>query len=197
MNNKCPVTGKNCDNYKCFHITNLKNDNLQSFSVCEECLNQLNNNEINVNNQAVVSDNLCEFCGMTLEELLKHSRMGCVNCYFKFEKFLLINLEKLQKSTLNVELKHVGRVPYSWKKQKAENLDPKKFLLELKQKLALSINKENYNKSLELKNKIFAFEKLIKKIEENKSDSEQVALIKKQISDFIFLFREQEESKEK
>jgi protein-arginine kinase activator protein McsA len=167
-------------------VTNLKNNNFQSFSVCEECVNELNDN-----------NNSCEFCGMTLEELIKYSRMGCANCYSKFEKFLLINLEKLQKSSPGVELKHVGKIPYSWKKQQSDNLDPRKFLLELKQKLALSINKENYDKSLELKNKIFAFENLVNKIEENKSNFEQVALIKKQISDFIFLFREQEELKEK
>jgi len=185
-NKKCPITGNNCDNFKHFQVTNIKNKSLNSINICEDCLVELNSNS-----------HICDFCGLTLEELVKNLKMGCQNCYYKFEKFLLLGLEKFQKNPdSTVELKHTGRIPHSWKKQQIENLDPKKFLLELKQKLALSVKKENYDKASDLKNKIFAFENFIRKIEENKSDFEQVALIKKQICDFIFSFRE-EDLKEK
>ena len=76
--------------------------------------------------------------------------------------------------------------------QKAENTDPKKFLLELKQKLAISIRREKYKKSQDLKYKIIAFESFLKKIDEFKNDEQQVNLIKKQVYEFIYLFRESE-----
>ena len=189
MNNIWPITGKNCSCAKNYKITYICNKKVNEINVCLDCLCNLDNYDA----KSKVED-CCGFCGMTLEELLRNSKMGCANCYIKFEKPFVFSLEKLQKipnKTKN-EIKHVGKAPYLWKKQQAENTDPIKFLLELKQKLSISVKHDNYKKAQDLKNKIFAFESYLKKIDEFKHDDQQVNLIKKEMFEFIYMFRESE-----
>ena len=195
--NKCPITGKTCLKFKAFSVTNVRNNKADSSAICEDCLHQIDDK--NIIKQEFESSNpeskiCCPSCGLSLEELLKKSRLGCEQCYDFFQKPLIIAFEKLQKnpSVKEKELKHVGSVPTSWKKKQAEETDPKKFILELKQKLALSIKSEDYRLAGELKNIIKGFEALVIKLDLFENDQEQKALIKNQISDFIFLFREKE-----
>ena len=192
MSNLCPITGKTCCCPKLYNvITVKKNKKTQEISVCLDCLSNLESYD----GESKIQD-ACGFCGMTLDELLKHSKMGCANCYEKFEKPFVFSLEKLQRvpNKNKNEIKHIGNVPYLWKMQKAESTDPKKFLLELKQKLLLSIKYENYKKAQELKNKITAFESFLRKIDEFKQDEQQTNLIKKQMFEFIYYVRESEEN---
>lgn len=190
MNKICPITGKSCINCKAYHIIDLKNNNVSKYiNVCFDCL-------CDINSKCNFSSNsdCCEFCGMNLEQLLKNSKMGCSNCYNKYEKFFILSLEKLQKipNREKKEIKHVGHVPYLWKMQQAEKTDPKEFLLELNNKLNNFIVDEKYEKAKEIKDKIKAFEFFLKKVDEFKNDEEQIDLIKKQIAEFIYLFRESE-----
>jgi protein-arginine kinase activator protein McsA len=191
MDNKiCPITGNTCTNCKAYHVVDVeKNKSTKHFNVCCDCLPN-----INTKFELYIPQDCCDFCGTTIEELLKHSKMGCSNCYDKYEKPLILNLEKLQKipNKGKKELKHVGSIPYLWKMQQAENTDPNKFLLELKQKLMICIKEEKYEKAKDLKDKIKAFEFYLKKVDEFKNDEEQCALINKQIAEFIYLFRESE-----
>ena len=188
---RCPLDGKPCSNCKSYHIVNLEKDKVQDVDICLECLSNLKNSDLKIENNNV---DCCDFCGMTIEELLKYSKMGCSKCYNKYEKPLVFSLEKLQKLPKKdkKELRHVGKAPYLWKMQQAENTDPIKFLLELKQKLVIFIKYEKYEKASDIRNKIKAFEHFIKKVDEFKEDLEQCELIKKQIAEFIYLFRESE-----
>lgn len=189
MSNLCPITGKPCCCPKLYNVVSIKNKKIEDIKICIDCLPNLETYD----GESKIQD-CCDFCGMTLDELLQHSKMGCSRCYEKFEKPFIFSLEKLQRipNREKKEIKHVGSVPYLWKMQKAENTDPKKFLLELKQKLAISIRREKYKKSQDLKYKIIAFESFLKKIDEFKNDEQQVNLIKKQVYEFIYLFRESE-----
>lgn len=183
---KCPLTGESCLKFKGYHVTNLKNKEVtEFFSVCEDCLCNLENKKIN-------SKFVCSFCNLSLEELLSKSRMGCAKCYEVFEKPIQLALEKIHRTPdiSKKELCHVGRFPTSWKKRQAQETDPKKFLLELKQKLAISVREEKFNLANELKYIIKGFESLLKKIDEFKNDQDQQSLIKNQVSEFIYLFRE-------
>lgn len=185
---RCPITGNNCLKFKGYHVTNIKNKNVDSFiSICEDCLCDLDKNNI----EKEKSEFVCS-CGLTLEELLKKSRMGCAKCYEIFEKPIQIALEKIHRTPeiSQKEICHTGRVPISWKKRQAAEIDPKKFLLELKQKLAISIKEENYKLANELKYIVKGFEALLKKIDEFENDKDQQELIKNQVSEFIYLFRE-------
>ena len=197
--NKCPITGKTCLKFKAFSVTNVQNNKADSLAICEDCLHQIDDKNIIkcpvVENEPKPEAKICcPSCGLSLEELLKKSRLGCKECYDFFQKPLIIAFEKLQRtpSVKEKELKHVGKVPVSWKKKQAEETDPKKFILELKQKMALSIRSEDYRLAGELKNIIKGFEALVIKLDSFENDQEQKALIKNQISDFIFLFREKE-----
>jgi len=210
----CPITGKACMKYKAFHVTNIKNNEVSISNVCEDCLSQISNFDGKILETTRTSETCsapaetklieekqnnsqslyCEFCKLTLEELLNKSRLGCEKCYQVFEKPLIIAFEKLQRNPqlIKKELKHVGSVPSQWKKKQAQETEPKKFLLELKQKLALFSREEKYEKCKEIKDCIYAFESLLKNIDEFKKDCEQQVLIRNQISEFIYFFREKE-----
>lgn len=187
---RCPITGKSCIKFKGYHVTNVADNNASdSMSVCEDCLCDLDKKNI----KKEKSEFVCS-CGLSLEELLSKSRMGCAKCYEVFEKPIQIALEKIHR-TPDISMKeihHVGRVPISWKKRQASETDPKKFILELKQNLAICIKEENYKLANELKYIIKGFESLLKKIDEFKSDKEQQELIKNQISEFIYSYREKQ-----
>lgn len=207
---KCPISGKVCLKFKAFHVTDIVDQKANVINICEDCLSQVDekkilSTEIPEKEGAPVQEEkpidkkpedkiICEFCKLSLEELINKSRLGCENCYYIFEKPLVVALERIQRTPdiKQKELKHVGRVPTQWKKRQAEKTDPKKFLLELKQKLAMCVREENYKLASELKNIIKGFEALCKKIDEFKEDSEQWHLIRTQISEFIYLFREKE-----
>lgn len=190
MDKICPITGNSCTNCKAYHVVDVeKNKSTRNFNVCYDCLPNINGKF-----DLQQTQDCCDFCGITLEELLKNSKMGCSNCYDKYEKPLILSLEKLQKipNKEKKELKHVGSVPYLWKMQQANETDPEKFLLELRKKLISYVEEEKYEKANDLKHKIKAFECYLKKADEFKKDEEQSVLIKKQIAEFIYLFRESE-----
>lgn len=201
--NKCPISGKVCLKFKAFSITDIKEGKANSFAICEDCLHNIDEKNIikpeeeKTEEKKPESKIACKNCNLSLEDLLKKSKLGCKDCYDFFEKPLIIAFEKLQRvpSKENKELRHTGSVPYLWKKQQAEQTEPKKFLLEIKQKLALAIKYENYKLAAELKNIIKGFESLLNKIDEFKNDDEQKELIRNQIVEFIYLFREKESEK--
>lgn len=189
----CPITGKSCMKHKAFHVTNInEKKEISVVNVCEDCLCKINMNE--KNDQEKNNEYYCDFCKLTLEELLKKSRIGCENCYKVFEKTLAIAFEKMQRTPdiSKKELKHVGRVPTQWKKRQAEQTDPKDFLSDLNQKMDFFAKEEKYEKCKILKEKIYAFECLVKKLDEFKNDPDQQGLIKNQISEFIYFYKEKE-----
>lgn len=195
----CPLTGKVCMKHKAFHVTNIKNNDVGVVNICEDCLSQIKDlKELEEKKEEKVENNensyYCEFCKLTIEELLKNSRLGCEKCYEVFEKPLILAFDKLQRTPdlVKKELKHVGSIPSQWKKKQARETDPKKFLLELKQKLILSIKDEKYEKSKKFKDAIYAFECYLGKIDEFKNDEEQKNLILEQVFEFIYKFREKE-----
>lgn len=205
---KCPISGKPCVKYKAFHITDIKDQKINTLNVCEDCIANVEFANIINDDDKIIEKNdsklneprpddskllkTCSFCGLTLDELLKKSRFGCAKCYDVFDKFLTVAIEKLQQLPPGKELTHVGRVPTQWKKNQIRQIDPKKFLLELKQKLALAVKNENFNKAKEIKEYIFAFESFMNKLEEYKNDQEQQSLILDQIYEFIYNAKELE-----
>ena len=188
----CPISGKPCDKYKAFHITNVKFKEV--LNVCEDCLAQAANSENKDINKPKELSLACNNCKMTFEELISKSRLGCDKCYEFFEKPLIVAFEKMHRTpdVQKKELKHVGSVPTQWKKKQAKETDPNKFLLELKQKLDLFIKEEKYENCKKIKDAIYVVERFIKKIDEFENDQEQQQLIRDQISEFIYLYREKE-----
>lgn len=194
---KCPITGKVCLKFKAYQVTNIEKKDIDVISICEDCLSQIDNKNILKNEDKPKEEPklACKYCKLTFDELIKKSRLGCEKCYYMFEKPLTIALEKLQKLPPNFdkkELKHTGRVPTQWKKKQAAQTNPNDFLNELKLKMQHAIDEEKYELAGEFKNIIIGFDFLIERLDEFKSDQEQYNLIRDQISEFIYLFREKE-----
>lgn len=194
---KCPLTGKVCMKYKAFHVTNINDKKeIKVLNVCEDCLCQVEKCDSTVENTQLIEkqdEYRCDFCKLTLEDLLKTSRIGCENCYKIFEKPLSIALEKMQRTPdlEQKELKHVGSIPEQWKKRQSEQTDPNEFLIILNEKLKKLVIEEKYENCKELKDKINAFNFLVKKLDEFKNDFEQQSLIRNQISEFIYFYNEE------
>lgn len=193
---KCPITGKVCLKFKAYHVTNIEKKEINVINICEDCLSQIDNKNILKNEEKKEEPKFaCEHCKLTFDELIKKSRLGCDKCYYMFEQPLIIALEKLQKLPPNVdkkELKHVGRVPTQWKKKQAAETNPIDFINELKAKMQIAVHEEKYELAGEFKNIIIGFQSLIEKLDEFKNDREQYDLIRNQISEFVYLFREKE-----
>lgn len=186
---KCPLTGEVCLKSKSFQVTEIKNNKYECFNICDDCF-------YNLDKQKEILQNVCPFCNISLEELVENSRIGCAKCYEIFEEPIKIALERIQDNPDNQqeEIHHVGKVPNTWKKKTAAETDHNKFLLKIKQKLAICIKDENYELANQLKYMIKGFEALIEKLKEFENDLEQKELIKNQISEFIYLFNEKNNS---
>lgn len=195
----CPITGKICEKYQAFKVTSLKENKIEYFSVCEDCLDQIKENPSQEQQEtpkiAKEKNIFCFNCGLTFEKLIQKSRLGCAECYSYFEKPLIIAFEKLQKirnhpKNKNNELKHVGKIPYLFRKKQAQQKDPNVFLEELKEKQKNIIKEENYEMAKEIKLMIMGFESLIRNYNDNKNIPDQQKLIRDQISEFIFNYQE-------
>ena len=173
----CPINGKPCVKYKCFHITEKHGDKVESHMVCEDCLYISATSKIKMSDEEVS----CESCGMKIEDVLKGSRMGCAKCYESFKGTIEHVIRAVQEGD-----EHVGKIPTTWKMEQAENTDPIQFLSELKQKYINAIENERYEKAAALNLTIAKFKGLAERYEkEGRSHS-----IKKEITQMIYEIRE-------
>ncbi len=100
----------------------------------------------------------CEGCGMTYQNIMKTAKVGCAKCYEKFERQMTPSLQNIHGFT-----EHVGKIPVSC----GETIKRKKEIEQLKLKLATSIEKQEFEIAVELRDRI-------KELEQNKvSDKEK------------------------
>ena len=87
----------------------------------------------------------CPQCGYDYSEFKKMGRLGCPECYRAFEVQLLVLLRQIHGST-----QHKGKTP--------EQLGPKAIirqeLMELKNQLALAVEKEEYEQAATIRDQI-------------------------------------------
>ncbi len=96
--------------------------------------------------KAPVSDTgPCPACGLTFPEFKASGRLGCFNDYEHFKKDLLPLLEKIHGAT-----QHTGRVPSSV----GQKLETQKVLTALRKDLNLAVQREEYERAAELRDKI-------------------------------------------
>lgn len=88
----------------------------------------------------------CKVCGMSFEDFRKTGKLGCANCYKTFRDNLSPILRRIHGST-----EHNGKAP-----EKKENL--KNEIDMLKTQLAAAIEKEEYEKAAELRDRIRGLE---------------------------------------
>ncbi len=91
----------------------------------------------------------CPACGLTFAEFKASGRLGCFNDYEHFKKELLPLLEKIHGAT-----QHTGRVPSAV----GQKLETQKVLTALRKDLNLAIQREEYERAAELRDKIKSLE---------------------------------------
>ena len=100
-------------------------------------------------NTAPGSTLTCEFCGMSLSELQKTGKCGCANCYNVFSDSVESAIRHLHAAT-----SHCGKIPYSVDGK----LSIKRKTDDLKAKLAIAIQNEEYEKAAVIRDEIKAIE---------------------------------------
>ena len=87
----------------------------------------------------------CPVCGMTGAEFQKTGRLGCEHCYEVFRPFLQNILKRVHGSNV-----HMGKVPFKTHEVSADS----QSLLQLKKDLHEAIEKEEYEKAAEIRDRI-------------------------------------------
>lgn len=97
----------------------------------------------------VIETGPCPACGLSFPEFKASGRLGCFNDYEHFKKELLPLLEKIHGAT-----QHTGRVPSSV----GQKIETQKVLTALRKDLNLAIQREEYERAAELRDKIKSLE---------------------------------------
>ena len=147
------------------HLTQIINGKKAEVYLCEQCAQE--NNELSLfapfNISDFFSDLLsiqdetlpthkyeqphmrCEKCGLTFDEFRSSGRLGCSNCYTKFDKRIAPILRRIHNG-----VKHTGKMP--------SNISPALRLngevAELKTQLEKAISEERYEDAAKLRDKI-------------------------------------------
>lgn len=94
------------------------------------------------------SGKTCPFCGSTYNSIVRTGRVGCANCYAEFYDRLMPTLQKLHGNTT-----HQGKRPGSASAVK-ETVEPVSEVERLKAELAEAVQKEEFEKAAELRDRI-------------------------------------------
>lgn len=89
----------------------------------------------------------CSFCGTALQTLIKNGSAGCPECYSVFGEILF-------PSCLTLDGAEGVRMP----SKKRAGIDTKRSIAELKAKIRLAVESENYELAAELRDKIKTLE---------------------------------------
>lgn len=87
----------------------------------------------------------CASCGMAYDDFAKVGRLGCGNCYQRFEARLDPILKRIHGS-----VEHVGKVP----NRVFAHLNTKREIGQLRQKLDEAVRKEAYEEAARLRDRI-------------------------------------------
>lgn len=89
----------------------------------------------------------CEYCGSTFNDIVKNGRVGCANCYGKFEDRLQPTITKMHGNA-----KHIGKnVTYTEEKEAEPEISE---LDKLKNDLKLAIKEQRFEDAAVLRDKI-------------------------------------------
>ena len=92
----------------------------------------------------------CPGCGMSYGDFLSSGRLGCGSDYIVFDKALTPFLEKVQGST-----RHTGKVP----SRVGEDVVKTTQLIKLRQELRQAVEKEEYEKAAQVRDRIQSLER--------------------------------------
>ena len=87
----------------------------------------------------------CPVCGMTLEQFKQGGKLGCAACYETFAPYLQPTLKSIHGSN-----EHKGKIP----KKSGGQMMARREMETLKRKLALAIEKEEFEEAAKLRDRI-------------------------------------------
>ncbi len=138
----------------------IVNGEKQEFHLCEECAAKMQSTVsfdsmfkgfldsfINMGNIGYTTQSAfsCPSCKMSFEEFRQTGRVGCSDCYTAFKNQFAPVLKNIQGS-----IRHTGKIP---KKAGAE-LSARREIENLRKELKAAIEKEEYEKAAELRDRI-------------------------------------------
>lgn len=162
---KCNHCGKNEANT---HYKRIINGKKEEMYLCDECAKELgvmDDFSFDPLMDSVFGDNFfgnllgagaaalnslagvdrCNYCGSSFNDIANSGKVGCANCYEKFEDRLAPSIEKLHGRT-----KHIGKnVSYEVEEEEKPN-----ELTELKQELKKAIQEQRFEDAAVLRDKI-------------------------------------------
>ncbi len=154
------------------HFTEVVDNQISELHLCEECAQKKG---LSIQPHFSIADLLvglinlgitppkieekgltCKNCGLTYSKFSKIGRLGCSECYQTFEKALTPLLRKIHGS-----VQHRGKFPKNVKKKDTHQHKekPSSELEKAKIELAQAIEKEEFEKAAELRDKIKLLEK--------------------------------------
>jgi len=95
----------------------------------------------------------CENCGMTYQQFTKAGRFGCSECYRYFASALEPLFRRIHGNT-----RHVGKVP----QRTGGHLKLKRQLMDLKNRLQMAVQREEFEEAARLRDQIRALEEQLK-----------------------------------
>lgn len=155
---KCESCNKK---YATVHLTEIVGNVKKERHLCEECAQGVSTQIAKVPSPTEILTNLinqvapginelskivCPVCGLSYLEFRSHGRLGCPMDYTVFRKGLIPLLEKMHSSS-----QHVGKVP----SRAGKEMIKKNELMQLRNELNKSIEKEDYERAAELRDKIY------------------------------------------
>ena len=157
-----------CDHCKqneaIIHLTQIENDQMRTFHLCEGCAAEKGLEPgVSVANAPLtdflaqvgrsaepVSHGPCPYCGLKIEEFKKTGRLGCSHCYVTFEPSLRGLLRRLHGST-----QHVGKVYLPPDPTRAEQQER---LAGLRRKLDRAVELEDFERAAQIRDMIRTLE---------------------------------------
>ena len=158
----CNVCGKK---KATVHLTEIIDGKMTELHICEQCAKE---KSVHMEQQFGLADLLaglsdlgksqkdtqekvltCSQCGLTYEDFRKFGRLGCGGCYPAFEPQLSILLKKIHGSN-----KHLGKKPKRLVQKVMMDVKAPGDLQELKKQLLQAIEKVDFEKAADLRDKI-------------------------------------------
>lgn len=145
------------------HFTRIINQQKVEMYVCEECARENSDLKININKlfsamlgidepefeETPFTTLRCGFCGMTMEEFNKTGLLGCAKCYDVFGDSIHTMLKRIHGN-----VKHHGKIP----RKISDRIRDAYNLRSLKEELQRCIEREEYEKAAQIRDKIKALE---------------------------------------
>ena len=151
------------------HITKVINGKREEMHLCAECAKELGVIEdfdfdafsmdsmfgnllgagVSAFNSLTGIDR-CTYCGSSFNDIINSGRVGCANCYDKFEDKLSPSIEKLHGRT-----KHVGKsVTYTEETDSQETASEKSEIESLKEELKKAVQEQRFEDAAVIRDKI-------------------------------------------